>query len=583
MTLGQLRRLAARNGYTGSEPSDLRPRLPDDYPNEAKRNPQNRAPLYPKTADKRLARRIVRMLETTTVIQEVGQFLRNHPGRQSRISTKTLLLGMILAAYETGRYLRSDICSFLNGLDHRLGIELGLWTWDTRRPVTYTMTQKQVKRIEAAIFEARCSSSGQPKYINWFMNTFLNDTIPSYVRKSIIAVSLDWTPMPTWAVTRDYRIEEEIRKTQKPEDTGEIGTLDLRSRAIRSPDGDARSGHRTATNKTPAGGFNGYYGHILIPTRGATWNGNPNSLLLGVLPPKHVPFGRAIPAQNDNPENGLNAVRAALKAFPNLQEILADRGYTIYGEAFVRPLHLLGINVVMDYPDGHQNIVEIVKIGPEGQEQVLLRHCGTFLVEWTPEYYQVPPKHFTGEKLAEWYAERSKYRWTPITKPDKNGAIRFRCPQCGGKIKTNAKTRSRSKRSQRKAPFAANIADEYEYCCQGTITIPVEELDTYQHIPYGTPAWKKRYGSRMQIENLNSLAKNDGGLKDGWCRALGQAAYNFGLLALLLAHNLRQPNNFDNEDHSGKEGEQPPHPTTEPPPTITAQVTNGLKTRGPPP
>ena len=126
MTLKQRRRQAAQNGHTGPEPNDLKPRLPDDFPNETKRNPNNRAPQYPKTADKRLARRIVRMLESTTVVQEVDRFHRNHPGQPSRISTKALLLGMVLAAYETGRYLRSDICSYLNGLDYRLGIELGL-------------------------------------------------------------------------------------------------------------------------------------------------------------------------------------------------------------------------------------------------------------------------------------------------------------------------------------------------------------------------------------------------------------------------------------------------------------------------
>ena len=63
MTLKQHRRQAAQNGHTGPKPADLKPRLPDDYPNETKRNPTNRAPQYPKTADKRLARRIVRMLE----------------------------------------------------------------------------------------------------------------------------------------------------------------------------------------------------------------------------------------------------------------------------------------------------------------------------------------------------------------------------------------------------------------------------------------------------------------------------------------------------------------------------------------
>ena len=107
MTLKQQRRLVAANGHTGPEPVDLRPGLPDDFPNETKRNPKNRAPQYPRTADKRIVRRIVRMLESTMVVQEVDRFLRNHPGQKSRISTKALLLGMILDAYETGRYLRS--------------------------------------------------------------------------------------------------------------------------------------------------------------------------------------------------------------------------------------------------------------------------------------------------------------------------------------------------------------------------------------------------------------------------------------------------------------------------------------------
>ena len=127
------------------------------------------------------------------------------------------------------------------------------------------------------------------------------------------------------------------------------------------------------------------------------------------------------------------------------------------------------------------------------------------------------------------------------------------------------------------SPYVATI--DQEYCCKGTLTIPVEELDTYQHIPYGTPAWKERYDGRMQIENLNSLVKNDGGLKDGWCRALGQAANNFGLLALLIAHNLRQPNYFDDDTHP--DSEQPP--LVRPRPTIPPDIANGLKTRSPPP
>ena len=213
--------------------------------------------------------------------------------------------------------------------------------------------------------------------INWFMHTFFSATIPNQAKEDVNSASVDWTSIIGFDVTRDYRVEEEVRKVQEPEDSGEIGTLNQRLRLIRSADGDALGGHRTATNKTSAGGFTGYYGHIITPTRGAPWNGDPNSLPLGPLPPKYIPHARAIPAQNDNALNSLNAALAALETFPNLKEIIADKGYTIYGEAFVRPLHQMGINVVMDYTKGHQETIETVTIGPEGEEQVLMLHCGT--------------------------------------------------------------------------------------------------------------------------------------------------------------------------------------------------------------
>ena len=233
------------------------------------------------------------------------------------------------------------------------------------------------------------------------MDGLFSDTIPNQAKATITTGSLDWTPIRGWAVPRDFRIEEEVRKEQEPEDTGEIGTLNLRDRLIRSADGEALGGHSTATNKTSAGPFTGFNGHIVIGARGATWNGNPYNLTLGPLPPKYVPHGRAIPANNDNALNGLHAVLVALDTFPNLKEIIADMGYTIYGEAFVRPLHRMGINVVMDYKNAHQKIIKTVTIGPEGGEQVLLLHCGTFLVEWTPERFWIPPQDLTGEGTSQ--------------------------------------------------------------------------------------------------------------------------------------------------------------------------------------
>ena len=195
---------------------------------------------------------------------------------------------------------------------------------------------------------------------------------------------------------------------------------------------------------------------------------------------------------------------------------------------------------------------------------------------WLPEDQYVPPKGLKGKKLAAWYADRAKYRWTPIRK-FKDGSIQFRCPQCDGRVTTNAKTRNPRPRkgvTNRTVPHVANIEDEY--CCPGLVTIPVEQLDTYQLIPYGTLAWKQRYNRRMQIENVNNMVKDKGGLKDGWCGAFGLAPNNLGLLALAVAHNLREAKGYEYRKQSiADSGNQPPTPPSAP-------ARNGPTRRGPP-
>lgn len=311
MTLKQHRRAAGGNGQATREKKNLQPRLPADHPSEETR--------YPKKSNVRLARRIVRVIETSGLLPELERHLRRHPGRQSRVTLKTLLLGMILAAEETDSYLRSDICSILNGLDHRLGVELGLWTWDTRDPITYTMVIKQVLRLEMALLQTWFTNNGAVRSINWFMDKFLAATVPWVLRNEITAIALDWTPIPTWAVTKDFRVEEEVRQYQSPKEHPEIGELDLRWRLRRSACPDARGGWRTATNSTPAGPFNGFYGHAITPTAPAHWSGNPNKIRIGAAPPMFSPFVKSVPANNDIAQSGLHAVLSALELFPNVK------------------------------------------------------------------------------------------------------------------------------------------------------------------------------------------------------------------------------------------------------------------------
>ena len=543
---------ALRNKYASERRNNLKPRLPKDHPSYETR--------YPKLTEVSLARRILKVLESSSLLSELNRKLRNHPGRQSRLSIKALLLCIMLAAEETDRYLRSDICSVLNGLNHRLGVQLGLWTLDCREPITYTMVVKQLLRLEIALLETWCTFSGEVRSLDWFQHLILSDTIPPEIRGLITAVSLDWTPIRAWAVTRDYRIAAQVR----------------------GADGDARSGWATATNKTPAGPFTGYYGHLVTPVRGTTWSGNPERIFLGELPLMFTPHVKAVPANTDTALTGLNAILATLELFPNLKEVMADRGYTIYGKDFVRPLHRLGINIVMDYNKNQKKTMHLVEVGPEGKKQTLRINCGIFFSGWMEAKWHILPQDLTGKHLEQWHVDRAKYRWTPIAKL-KNGAIRFRCPQCDGRVMTSAKTwRYRHQRTKPDPDIPYVGAIEEEYCCRGTVTIPVEKLDTYQQIPYGTPAWKKSYNRRVQIENLNGIVKDKNGLEGGWCRAFGLAAHNLGLLALLVAHNLRQAKRHQHRQQpTESNGQQPPSP----PPAATppsASSRNGLTTRGPP-
>lgn len=287
--------------------------------------------------------------------------------------------------------------------------------------------------------------------------------------------------------------------------------------------------------------------------------------------PLFIAHAKAVPANNDNALNGLDAVLAALQMFSNLKDVFADRGYTVYGEDFVRPLHLLGINVFMDYTDKHQQKIVLVEVGKGKNKQILRLHCGTFLPIWLSEEWQVPPDHLTGDALKTWYADRAKYRWVPIAKL-KDGSIRFQCPQCAGRITTNAKTwryRNRHHTPDPDIPFVANIDDEY--CCRGTVTIPVEKLDTYQDIPYGTPAWHQRYTARLRVETGNSMVKDKGALRVGSCRALGLAANNLGLIAHAVAHNLREAKGYKYRTQPAEDHTKPP-PRTEPASTPTSRA-----------
>ena len=120
-----------------------------------------------------------------------------------------------------------------------------------------------------------------------------------------------------------------------------------------------------------------------------------------------------------------------------VDEVIADRGYTPNRKKFLRPLHKQNINVIMDHKVNTVSKAQAATIGKTGQ--TVLIHCGTIFPSWMPPYFHQPPKGLSGQKLCDWYDERAKYRWGLTTRRPGGGG-RFNCPQCAGRIRTNAQT-----------------------------------------------------------------------------------------------------------------------------------------------
>ena len=194
----------------------------------------------------------------------------------------------------------------------------------------------------------------------------------------------------------------------------------------------------------------------------------------------------------------------------------------------------MGKNVTMDYTSTEINNPKFIKAGTNGQR--LLNSTGTLLPPGLPEYMHIPPEDAKPEDLTEWYVNRALWRWTRNSKLD-NGGGQYGCSQCAGRVTTKAPTRNTSVVPAETAPF---LPIEDTQCCHGKVSIPADLLDAYQDIPYGTPAHGKSYGRRNPVEKTFSMIKDKGALKAGWCRSFGLAAHTIGVLALAIAHNLKQ-------------------------------------------
>ena len=394
---------------------------------------------------------------------------------------------------------------------------LGLCDRTTRKIVSYHVVDKQCLRLEKALRAGWLDeTTGKHCDKDWFCRCLVEANITPEQAEAVTAIALDSTFMETWAAKFRY-----------PEGAPRPNPA--------CADPDATWSRRSATGKHKARFDVGYENHIGTPVRSSDWKGRIDNANLGdpmPLIPAHMVLNSA---SRGYAKAGLQAVDNIRKTFPNVNEVVVDRGYSTKPVNFNRVLHKQGINVVMDYKKNKRNKAEQRCVGRKNHR--LIEHCGTFLPVWLPKNLYTPPKGLTRKKKIEWYDKRAIYRYSATALA--GGSFQFVCPQCSGRIRSNLKTRNKNVEVNKTAPYI-HIKTNATYCCPGKVTIPVENLDYYQRHPYGTTAWEQSYGRRNQIENLNGILKDKNGLSDGWCRAFRNEPRFIGAVMLGVAHMMRE-------------------------------------------
>ena len=159
-------------------------------------------------------------------------------------------------------------------------------------------------------------------------------------------------------------------------------------RIIRGKDPDMRAGWASATKKRRAHFFVGYDLHIVVLCRSIDWQAT-RAATRSARRSLYVVAMIMVPAGTNPGPAGHDAVMKAREIAPNINEVIADRAYTVKRDSFLRPLHKEKINVVMDYPKTMIYKADPITLGK--RKQPAISNCGTIMPTWVKvDQYTLP-------------------------------------------------------------------------------------------------------------------------------------------------------------------------------------------------
>ena len=535
---------------------------PTDHPNPAAESLQS---------SRETGLRMIGVVERSGVLPHIEARFARKRGRKQMVSYKAILVAILIAMYSHGRsYTRADVCAALPGLKPSVARKLGVLDDNGKWNVpTYKSLNWMIKRLERRLRSGWISGDTVCD-LDWYAASMLRASVPRRVRRSVKTIAIDSTAVESWACSKEFTKQQALEKDAyanyrkaslenpdlpEPELKRQLLAEEARrqglqvgrdGRIIRGADEDARAGWRTATNSHPGGYFVGYELTAAVATQTVEWNGrNGGKFKLGPRVPRYILAISMNPAGNNPGPIGTETARKARSIAPKVHRVVADRGFTLKRESFLRELHRDKIDVVMDYKKA---VVDKAEPTPIGQRrEPIFMHCGTILPRWIPKYWRRPPTDLRGdeEALTNWYNRRAALYRFSFKGWLNNGGMKLQCPQCAGRVPSQQATAASGSYSK---PYAG--APPAGQCCGGMVNADPVEVDQFQKLPYGTEVWHAAYGkARAVVEGLFGDLKKKKGLSRGTCEALGLAANTMAAMAAAVAYNIRKAVSQDDDEY----------------------------------
>ena len=517
------------------------------------------------TYDQQYIDRVMGQVRKTGVATYIDERLHSGAGSTCNYRSEALITGLAVSVHKLESLQWTSVTMALAAFPPQVRYYFGLTSAtfhpdaDYRSP-SYRSVSTQVERLVEALDAGWVAKDGTECNLDWFAVALARVNIPEFRLKDITAVALDGTAWEARAALRSSAkaieedqavkyaaalengegpvaapvINEAVIGTAKRQNLA--GSVGLDGRNIYTADPDARANYRTATDRHDHL-YVGYEVHLTGAVGAYSWRGQPDKPGTVSEMPPYLTSSHVTPAGWYTATAGLKAVELAQQLDPDIDDVCADRGYTMkVPEAFNRPLHRQGINVTMDYPKNMTKKAEVVEVQVKGRTERFVMHCGTILHMTVPSNRRVLDQSGEPKEVQARFNDRARqFRWAPNGSAS-DGAQVFQCPFCGGRaknVKLNPKTAA--------LPNKVAPVDAPEWmteCCGGFATLPVEQLDQYQKVPYGTTAHATSKGRRSGIESINNNLKTNEGLNRDFLAAHGLAAHRFALAILVFVHNF---------------------------------------------